>query len=952
MSRWLKCICLLLVVFGIGREANAQYFISPTDPVYLKWKRIANKSDGDIIFPDYLADKGYYVSFLRDTLKSKINYNLGGKLGKFNVTLHPTNLLSNGLVTYTPSRMELYTMPSRDNMSLPWLKHLVAHEYRHVAQLSKLNQGFTKTLSYILGEQMFGLTAATVSTYIYEGDAVVAETQFAMYGRGKQPSFNTPLRALLIDGEKLNVATIRMGALNKYAPDPYIMGYHVTQYGTDTFGDNFWSDCITFAARNPYLIDPLLFVFKGRYNTSSGKMTRATFNRLHDFWEPLTVNQKNSATIIDNNPVYYTNYQSPLYLNDSTILSIKSDYSSPNKIVATNIKTGKQRVITSIGSLSSYMYIDSGKLFWGEITPSLSWGQKNFSTLYSYDLNKKRKRREYSSTSFFFTPYGEDKILAVEYDINNNPQLITLSKDGYKELSRYDIFDSNVSLNGIAYNPKDGMIYCAVVDNNGTSIVRVNLSDMSSEYFIEPSYNTITNLSCYDGSLLYTSINSGQEEVYMYNLAEGAEYKLTNSRYGSTGASLSKDGESIATTTYTHNGFLLSTQKVHKESRSSWQKMPSDKYNYNYKEWNIIKLDTINFEAHTIDKYISSKEIKRYNKTANLFNLHSYIPLYVDTEALISSLSFRGGVGATLLSQNMLNSMVTSFSYGYVNGHNLYKLGVDYTALPVHISFDLEHGGKYQSIYSLSGSNVNSIDEYSEVSVDLSLPLNLSGGGRNRYFRATLGYSYVNDLYTTLSNKRFVNTEGVNRIEYHISYQSTSHSARMNLNPKWGYLAQFSAITNPFNNNAASLFALYLKGFLPGPFRNGSIVLEAAKLYQTDNIIYYGETILLPRGITIENAVKRSYSSSIDYRVPLFYPNGGLGTLLHFQRISGAIFTDYAHYQYINSDKWVSKATFGGAVVISFNAFNLRNLMNLELSVYKPNDSSKLSTGVAFSVDF
>ena len=44
-------------------------------------------------------------------------------------------------------------MPSQDP-SDTWLEHLCVHEFRHVVQIDKVNQGLTKILYYLFGEQI------------------------------------------------------------------------------------------------------------------------------------------------------------------------------------------------------------------------------------------------------------------------------------------------------------------------------------------------------------------------------------------------------------------------------------------------------------------------------------------------------------------------------------------------------------------------------------------------------------------------------------------------------------------------------------------------------------------------------------------------------------------------------------------------------------------------------
>lgn len=70
--------------------------------------------------------------------------------------------VSNGNAGWAPKKSELYTAPPQD-VSDAWLEHLCIHEFRHIVQYDKVNQGFTKALYYIFGEQ---ITMAVIGVYV------------------------------------------------------------------------------------------------------------------------------------------------------------------------------------------------------------------------------------------------------------------------------------------------------------------------------------------------------------------------------------------------------------------------------------------------------------------------------------------------------------------------------------------------------------------------------------------------------------------------------------------------------------------------------------------------------------------------------------------------------------------------------------------------------------------
>lgn len=968
MTRKSSYILLSILCFFVSESCLAQYYVSGVDPVYLKWQKIVDKERGPIIFPDYIREKAFTISFYRDTLSRVIDYNIATKKRRFPITLHPTNMLSNGMVTYTPQRMELYTMPSRDNFSLPWLKQLVAHEYRHVAQLSNLNHGFTKIFSYVIGEQMLGLTAILMPSYFYEGDAVVAETQFSMYGRGKQPSFNMPLIAILMEEEKFSPRKYKLGTINQYSPDAYLMGYYMTQYATKKYGDDFWRDVLRFGARNPYLIDPCYFAYRKYGNkTSSIKMISEMAVELRDFWREQS-SIDNSSVIIPTKTTSYTTYSSPFYVNDSSIIAHKSDFDRAGRFVKVDPDTGEEKILLNTGYLSSLPLSVNNRIYWGEIVPSFSWGQKNSSSIFYADLENEKllrpkKIKTLKGNFFFFTPYKEGGFVAVEYDKINNPHIVIISKN-FEVINSHPVEGSDISFNGLCYDNTTDMIYGAVVDDRGTSLIKLNKKTNKIENLTPPNYGTITNLSAADGKLYYTSIDSGKEEVQVYDLEKEQEYRLTTSRYGSQ-AAIAQNGTMLMTT-YTPKGHLLATQKIGGMKETEWQKMPSDVMNFPQKSWDVPKLDTINFTGKVESDYHSTKKVKKYNKALNAAHIHSWIPFYVDINKIIDDGELRGGVGINLLSQNLLNSVIAWAGYGRVKGENIWTANLKYVGLPVHLTFNLESGGQDQETYNfimLGGTQ----KKYLELGGELSLPLNLSSNGNNRFLTMAVEYNYLNSMVytskqaekitiggtenmTTPNLSRPIFKEGIHRTTARITFQNTLKTSRKALNPRWGYVFQLNNTMSPFNSDFSNVLSLFGRTYLPGPFAHGSFTIEAGYQYQTTTPVQYTLTTLRPRGVDYYAPIKRSYATTLDYRVPLFYPNGGLGSFMNFQRISIAGFVDYSRYQTFNYNKWRNATSYGGSLIVAVNLLGINNLFNIDFSLFKPSGKPNPMFEVGFNI--
>src|SRR5690606_1323094 len=112
-----------------------------------------------------------------DSVAPRVAWSLGHNPRRIELLLHNQTAIGNGMVTWAPKRSEFFTITRQDLTSTVWLSQLAIHDYRHVVQIVKLNQGFTRGLNYVFGQQATGAVIGLyLPMWLLEGDAVVAET--------------------------------------------------------------------------------------------------------------------------------------------------------------------------------------------------------------------------------------------------------------------------------------------------------------------------------------------------------------------------------------------------------------------------------------------------------------------------------------------------------------------------------------------------------------------------------------------------------------------------------------------------------------------------------------------------------------------------------------------------------------------------------------------------------
>ena len=151
MRSFIKHTILAIALLAMG-TASAQYYSWGADPENLSWSRIKGEK-ASVIYPDNATSLGYRMMHYVNAVQPSIDF--GFRYGAMDIpfVIHPENFRSNGLVMWLPKRVEILSSPSINSYSMPWLKQLAAHEYRHAVQYNNINHGWVKAFSYILGQQ-------------------------------------------------------------------------------------------------------------------------------------------------------------------------------------------------------------------------------------------------------------------------------------------------------------------------------------------------------------------------------------------------------------------------------------------------------------------------------------------------------------------------------------------------------------------------------------------------------------------------------------------------------------------------------------------------------------------------------------------------------------------------------------------------------------------------------
>ena len=146
--RFLALIFALLV----PSHASAQFYSTGADPLSLHWSRLNRplwSIDADTAARQWATLIDANLDSVAPLLYADFPTTIRHR--HVNVVVHSAAAYSNGLVSWAPKRLEAYAYDTGADDCVPWVSHLLTHEYRHVLQTQTTISGFSRFLYGLFG---------------------------------------------------------------------------------------------------------------------------------------------------------------------------------------------------------------------------------------------------------------------------------------------------------------------------------------------------------------------------------------------------------------------------------------------------------------------------------------------------------------------------------------------------------------------------------------------------------------------------------------------------------------------------------------------------------------------------------------------------------------------------------------------------------------------------------
>lgn len=968
------------MVFGLGRinkalrlfvaiicclmsyvPAQAQFYYTGRGPASLKWEQI-KAPDYQLLYPKGFRPTALGVAAFMDTISPYIAYNFPDPVKRIPIILRTENMRSNGYVTWAPKHGELITAPPTSGFAVPWLKQLSVHEWRHVVQMSNMKHGLTKIATWVLGEAGISVGLLAVSSWLLEGDATLAETQFSEFGRGKQPSFSIEYRALAAKGQLTGMRLDKLicGSYKTMIPDIYKFGYQVTTAGETYHSPTLWGDIIKYSGKWPIFVVPDHFYLKKHFNTDIRQLTRRTFKELDQYWAQSLI--PNNYNLLTQPTKHYTTYKYPIAdptTSGSSVIAVKSQFYSPTKFVRFDPRSGTEKRIRFTGMMSSRPITKGNTMYWTEYKAHPIWEQSGFSQIKTMNLLTGRTKSEKRwGRNFYVTPLGDNLIAYSLLDDQSTNHLV-LSDSCFRSVAEYR-FGEATEIQGLASDADGDELFFLALDHSGVWIGGIEIKHDGEKgcsfgairTIRKPSVVSMANLSSSGDRLYFESIASGKDEVHTIDTRTLREDRITGSTFGAFMPSVADGDSTLWMTSYTSGGYMLARTKATKSvEQISWSRLPKDLLNPPRYQWKVPKIDSIRITPNAPTDHTQ----KRYSKAGRWFNVHSWAPVAFDGDFIDMRTDLLISFGLTAFFQSTMGDMRGFFTYSPTHKGNWMKGRFTYTGLPVQINFMGEYGGGNQGVY-LSRDGVGSnptiqltkpLSKYVAVGVGASMPLDFSGGAWYRTLNPSFQYTYTNDrLYSTDTSY----TTGLHHYVASIYWGQNMAMAYQNLRPKYGYSVRATVLSG-FNKGFGLTSSLSASCYLPGVWRNHSLYLQTLFSYQSDERYQSSTKLITLKGVYNPRAAKGYIAAVAQYALPLAYPDWGWDGKLYIKRIWMNLYGGYTRGEYFKYGGGFDTLRHNSLAVDATVDFNLFRAFDLSLTftVAKPSNIRGVWFGVGFN---
>ena len=886
------------VVLGMGFACLSYSQEFGGTPSSVKWKQI-NTDTARIIFQQGRDSSAQRVAAIIHRLAATQPLSLGKQLKKINIVLQSQTNVPNGYVGLGPFRSEFYMTPEPNNLSqgtLPWVDQLSIHEYRHVQQFNNFNNGLSRFMKAISGEDGYSLAInAAIPDWFYEGDAVYNETALSKQGRGRLPHFMNAYPSLWLANKHYSWMKLRNGSLKDFVPNHYFLGYLLVNYGREKYGTDIW----TKITRDASAYKGFIYPFQAAVKKYTGLEYKEFVKQALDSYRNVLSkeNPLDGELVFPVDKHYIHNYYFPYAAGKDSLVYQKSTYRQRPAFYLRD-KKGEHLIRYRDISLDEQFSYRNGKIVYVAYETDARWGWKDYTVIKLLDIQRKEERSIGSGTRYATPDLSPSGLLvaAVKNSENGSNQIDIL--DANDGSLKYYIHTEGV---GMLTDPKfideNNLVMVARMKDGRTCLVQGNIINGSTQRLTDPGFGVMGYPSVNGNLVFFTASWSGNDEIYSYDLQTKKIFCYTQGELGNYFVNAS--GNELTWSRFTAEGYLLmrsgmdALKPVEVKMVGAAVKFPVA---HSKELPDILGKETVN-----------DRPISNYSKSTRLFNFHSYRPYYSDPLFTYS-----------IYGENVLNTLQTEIYYSYNQNEKTNAVGLSewYGALFPYLNLGIEYTFDRETVIG------NRLRQWGQLDsrIGLQLPLQSTKGRNFKNFSLGTFYVLRNEFNKGFYRDSLGNTS-FSYLLHTISWSQQVQRAVQHSFPRLGYLLnaqQRYAISSVEGYQFIGNGTIYL----PGIMRNHNLILTGA-FQQRDTLsqLSFSDRFSYSRGYT-GRYFSRMWRGSVNYHFPLWYPDWGFGNILYLQVIRVNGFYDFTKIYSRDKKTTRDQRSLGGELFIDTRWWN------------------------------
>ncbi|GAB3303906.1 TolB family protein [Hymenobacter tenuis] len=900
MIFFLRTLLPTALLAGVSLGAVSAQSLLPAlqqTPAALRWYEVRTPHFR-VLYPAGFADRARRTAHRLEQVHEPAGASLGIAARPVTVVLQTRNTIGNGFVTLLPRHSEFFTTFPQDPYlvgTLDWLDQLTVHEYRHVVQYDKARQG-SGLIGYALGGYGgLGLTTLGVPDWFAEGDAVGTETALTRSGRGRIPNFDAYLRANLLAGRRYTYAKAVGGSYRDYVPNHYVLGYFLTTSLKRTAGPGVWGNVLNRYYRFP--VYPFSFSDKLRLTTGlrTDDLYQRTMQELDSTWR--TQQARRELTLATQLPVassekIFTEYQYPQYLDNNTVLALKSGLGHTPRLV--ELRRGgleRELLVLGLNNNPEQLSAGGGRAAWLEFRYHPRWQQQVYSELRILDLATGRlsrpgRRTRYSAA--VLSPDGQ-RLLAVSTDSAYQHRLQLLDAATGATLRTYPNPQNEPYL-----HPRfgaDGRTAALVrLEPAGKRLELLEVETGQARTVLPAANDNLSHPQPWQDYVLFNSPRSGQDEVYAVRISTGEVRQVTARSVGAYHATVAPDGQRLAFHEVQAQGSRVLEMLL---TPDQWRPVAATAGNLTNAYADVLAAQEPG--ARTVGSILPTDSVAgvpltehRYRRLPHALNLYGW--------GLVQSPTGTG-LNLGLRAQDVLSTtqVVTGVGYDATERTGRVFADASYQGLGPILDLGIEHGGRRAIGPVAPDEFADDRWQYTRLSVGSRLPLVLTTSRMLTAFTAgayyqleqTQGYNFL-----VPPGRTEVGSQPLHALLGSLSFSRTLRQSYRDVAPRWGQSVSMVWRGTPFGKGiSAEQRAVQASLFLPGIGWHHAVRLRAGYQWQQQQQYRFGAAIFYPRSLPYLS-YNQLTSYSAEYRLPLADVHWEWGRALYVQRLKGAVFAD------------------------------------------------------------